>query len=230
MSILYYLSTKEETMFFINLPAKLLKYYYSLGLNCIYYIKKPKSTIWYKVEGLMDELVILEATKFPVKKISALIVAYSSGELLDESGKADYLPKGVSEVRDSGIKDDNELALEQVDLTGTILEIGHLSNKKHPRKGHYITEITNRTGSPMQIIKFGGYDSENGKLLLSTVTDSFYTQEQFNEWFNVQNDGWIEPGETVRDPNNYGSGDAYWVYFCQNREGKSFIIGSRMPS
>lgn len=216
-------------MFFTPLSVKLFRYYYGLGNDYNYYIKKPRLSGWYKVKGLEDDLLVLEAGRFPLKRISALIVSYKSGELLEEWGKADSMPGGVIDIRNSGINDERELTLDRLELDGTVLEVKHFANRKHPRSSHYITEITNKSGSPLQVLKFGGYEKSRERLLLSTVTDSLYSQEQFNEWFNVQNKGWIEPGETVRDPNNYGSGDAYWVYFCQNREGERFIVGNRMP-
>lgn len=217
-------------MFFINFPAKLLKYYYGLGLSYNYYIKKPKLSAWYKVVGLENEQVILEDSRFPLKKISALVVSYASGELLDQSGKgSDFLPKGVEELRESDMVGDESIEFDELDQGGTVLEVKMLSNRKHPRKEHYITEITNNSEQAIKVTKFSGYILNKKSQAFEKHYDSFYTQEQFNEWFNVQNEGWIEPGETVREPNNYGSGDAYWVYFCKNREGKSFIVGSRMP-
>jgi hypothetical protein len=38
----------------------------------------------------------------------------------------------------------------------------------------------------------------------STVTGEYFTDQQFQEWYGVEADGWIQPGETLTDWDNYG--------------------------
>lgn len=217
-------------MFFTSKAVKLLKYYYSLPHRYNYFIKKPKDSRWYKMDVLEERSVLIEGERIPLGKIKALVVSYESGELIDEYGKFNDLPEGVEELRDSGIKSDKRVGFNRVDLGSSIIEIKNIKNKRHPSKYHYITEITNRSDSPIQVIKFAGYTLVNNRQTFQTDFNSIYSQSQFNDWFDVNEKGWIEPGETVSDPNNYGSGNAYWLYFCKNREGDDFIIGKKMPS
>lgn len=79
------------------------------------------------------------------------------------------------------------------------------------------------------MLKFGGYNLSGDQYVLNTITGDYFTAEDFLNWYGVDRDGWIKPGQTVSDPNNYGSGKGYWAYFCLNEQGDEFIIGEPIP-
>lgn len=120
--------------------------------------------------------------------------------------------------------ENKKLNIKEVDFTSNILEISHIKNKKHPYKKYYITQIRNNLDHKVKITKFGGYYIEGNYLILNNIIDSYYSHEQFNEWYFVKNNGWISPNEVVSDPNNYG-GQGNWIYFCEDEKGNTFIIG-----
>ena len=88
---------------------------------------------------------------------------------------------------------------------------------------YYSTEITNLTTERVRVLKFGPFlrglfginrDPETG----------YYSPTQFREWFRIRDpQGWIEPGEQVCDPDNYGRGDGVWAYFFESSGGQRFI-------
>jgi hypothetical protein len=65
----------------------------------------------------------------------------------------------------------------------------------------------------------------------STVTGEYFTDQQFEEWYGVEADGWIQPGETVTDWDNYGGRgrQGIWAYFCEDEDGKEFISAVAFP-
>lgn len=63
--------------------------------------------------------------------------------------------------------------------------------------------------------------------ILSTITGGYFSEQNFREWYGVDEDGWIKLGQIVIDPNNYSGGNIYWVYFYGNESGKEFIAGAQ---
>jgi hypothetical protein len=50
------------------------------------------------------------------------------------------------------------------------------------------------------------------------------TAEDFEEWYGQTGD-WIHPGQSVTDPNNFGSPPVLWAYYYETEEGKRFLTG-----
>jgi len=52
---------------------------------------------------------------------------------------------------------------------------------------------------------------------------SYYSGKQFQNWYGVKESGWIDPGETVIDNDNYGGKSGIWIYFGETEDGEEFI-------
>ena len=89
--------------------------------------------------------------------------------------------------------------------------------------------MRNISKEKIRVLRFAGYTRKGGRYILSTITGGFFTGEQFQSWYGVDDDGWIRPSQVVTDPNNYGHGPIYWVYFCISGAGKEFTAGAPLP-
>ena len=105
------------------------------------------------------------------------------------------------------------------------LKIEHASNREDRQKPYYATSITNISTERIRVDRFGTYIQTGKTLVLHSITGGFYSGQQFQQWYNLQNQ-WIEPGQTVGDPNNHSSLGAYWAYFGTTISGQQFVAGA----
>jgi hypothetical protein len=65
-------------------------------------------------------------------------------------------------------------------------------------------------------------------LMAHPVPKQFYSAAEFREWYGLGSSEWIEPGQAVSDPNNYGSPPVLWAYYCELASGQQFIAGGAL--
>ena len=106
------------------------------------------------------------------------------------------------------------------------LEIQHDRNHEDRQKPYYATSITNRSTEKIRIDRFGTYIQTGKTLVLHSITGGFFSCQQFQEWYNLGNSEWLEPGQVVGDPNNHSNLGVYWAYFGTTASGKQFVAGA----
>jgi hypothetical protein len=106
------------------------------------------------------------------------------------------------------------------------LDIQHRRNPEARQKPYYATSITNRSTERIRIDRFGTYVLIGKTLVLHSITGGFFGRQQFQEWYNLGESQWIEPGQTVTDPNNHSNLGVYWAYLCTTDSGKEFVAGA----
>ena len=106
------------------------------------------------------------------------------------------------------------------------LKIEHSSNREDRQKPYYATSITNISTESIRIDRFGTYIQTGKTLVLHSLTGGFSSSQQFREWYNLGESQWIEPGQTVGDPNNHSSLGVYWAYFGTTASGRQFVAGA----
>jgi hypothetical protein len=106
------------------------------------------------------------------------------------------------------------------------LEIQHDRNREDRQKPYYATSITNRSTEKIRIDRFGTYIQTGKTLVLHSITGGFFSCQQFQEWYNLGNSEWLEPGQVVGDPNNHSNLGVYWAYFGTTASGKQFVAGA----
>ncbi len=118
--------------------------------------------------------------------------------------------------------------LTLADLRGgkSFLDIQHLVDREDRQKPYYSTSITNRSAEKLRIDKFGTYTLTDDVLVLHTMTGGFFSAQQFQSWYDLGEGCWIEPGQTVTDPNNHSKVGVYWVYFGSSASGEQFVAGA----
>ncbi len=111
-------------------------------------------------------------------------------------------------------------------LGRSCLAVQHLRNFKNRQKPYYSTSVINRSAEPVRIDRFGTYIKIGKTLVLHTITGGFFSHQQFQEWYGLAQSEWIEPGETVIDPNSHSHLGIYWAYFGTTASGRKFVAGS----
>lgn len=107
-----------------------------------------------------------------------------------------------------------------------LLKVIHKKEVTEQRRWYHYTTLINLSCEKISVNKFAGYGHKSGVDVLNTITGGYFSEQHFQEWYGVAEDGWLKPGQTVTDPNNYSRRDAYWVYFCVTGSGKEFVARS----
>jgi hypothetical protein len=106
------------------------------------------------------------------------------------------------------------------------LSVNHHSNFEDRHKPYYSTSITNQSTEAIQIDRFGTYIQKGKTLVLHSITGGFFSSQQFQEWYQLGESNWIEPGQIVTDPNSHSQLGVYWAYFGTSASGQKFVAGS----
>ncbi len=118
------------------------------------------------------------------------------------------------------------LELSELKLGNTMLHVHHATERKDRHKPYYSTTITNRSTEKIRIDRFGTYTRKGKAIVLHSITGGYFSTQQFQEWYDVGGDGWLEPGRSVTDPNNHSNLDIYWAYTCTTASGRQFVAGA----
>lgn len=108
----------------------------------------------------------------------------------------------------------------------SFLDIQHCRNREDRHKPYYSTKIANRSTQKIRIDRFGTYTKIGDILTLHSITGGFFSSQQFQEWYDLGQSQWIEPGQVVTDPNNHSNLGVYWAYFATTANGEKFVAGA----
>ena len=173
-------------------------------------------------------LVGQDGTLYEVQGVRSFIVTYSNGEVLDSELMFAPIPDGVHWIDEAENPTIHYLKSKDFKDGGRFVEI-HFG--AHPRRSadgiRYATWLTNISTRKIRVTRFGAYSRHLLRYRLDTVSKTFFTAEHFRHWYGLEHKEWIEPGETVSDPNNYGGSGVLWAFWCETDEGEKFIVAKR---
>jgi hypothetical protein len=118
------------------------------------------------------------------------------------------------------------IELKDLNIGKNFLNIKHTRNHQARHKPYYSTSITNLSTEKIRIDRFATYVYINKVLVLHSLTGGFFSLQQFQEWYDLRQSPWLEPGQVVTDPNNHSNLDVYWAYFGTTASGQTFTAGS----
>jgi hypothetical protein len=161
-----------------------------------------------------------------VSDVRAFVVAYTNGQLLDYEPCGLPLPENLSGLSPASQADSDLLRLDDLEPGRAYIQITYGPSATRQRdRSYYATTLKNISTDRVRVRRFAGYSRSAGGWRLSTVTRQFYSAEEFCEWYGLGSSKWIEPGQAVTDPNNYGSPPVLWAYYCESASGKQFVAG-----
>jgi hypothetical protein len=162
----------------------------------------------------------------PVSDVRAFAVAYANGQLLDTEPCGLPLPENLSGLAPASRADSDFLRLDDLEPGKAYIQITYGPSATRQRdRSYYATALKNISTERIRVRRFAGYERSEEGWRLSTVTRQFYSAEEFCEWYGLGSRKWIEPGQAVTDPNNYGSPPVLWAYYCESASGKQFVAG-----
>ena len=182
-------------------------------------------SFWLNNEGVWERFAASDISKEVLDGRSGL-VAYPSGEVLCQLGEVGSLPEGVHFMTGPNYTDDGANFSRRLVRAGrgaVRITHGKSASQLGATQWYYSTTLRNDKPCPIRVTKFGPL--LRGFLgIRRNPEDGYYSPLQFREWFRVPDpEGWIETGEVVCDPDNYGSGNGVWAYFLETKQGDRFI-------
>lgn len=184
-------------------------------------------TAWVEVARIDQSSVTLRDSRvLDLSSVTAYFVAYPSGALVDYRSPNELpVPEWVRFSDDSGPADRDILTAADLKQGQSLVRVVFGKSTSEPGSpDHYSTTLTNVSGKRVRVLKFAGYTKVGNRYSLNTITSRFFTAEDFVDWYG-QKGAWIDPGQSVTDPNNYGSPPVLWAYYCVDEEGKNFLTG-----
>ncbi len=193
--------------------------------------KRQPAGLWKEAKSLAAGQIILnEGDRVSIGEIRAFVVTYPSGEILVTSipppvklPQGTFFAKPISEGYGDKLRDEDiQSASKEVKV-----EFGQPRSSKS-RGTVYETRVINGMRQPIRITHFGAYSRKGNEWILNTIVEGFFTDQQFQEWYGVADDGWLAPGASAADPENYGP-KALWIYFFETRDGQTGKAAGQAP-
>jgi hypothetical protein len=180
---------------------------------------------WAAATGLRGDAVAVDGHgEAPLAEVRAFVVAYPGGQLVD-CELAD-LPDPPGVVGGVEGRDDDILHDARLEEGRRYVAVEYGPSELRPGEpGCYSTTLTNVSGQRIRVLRFAGYKRIPGGWLLHTISGTFFSSDEFREWYGLEGE-WVGPGQSATDHNNYG-GDlpVLWAYYCQAEDGTEFVAG-----
>lgn len=185
----------------------------------------PKA--WAKVSDVDSTLLSAEGYGFiPLVDIVAFVVAYPNGQVVSENSMGLGMPDGIYGIYSAWKEEHDVLKEKDLELGKLFAQVTYGPSSAHPdNPDEYSTTVRNISNEKFRVVRFGGYWESNSGWRLATVTNQFFSADEFIYWYGLGEDQWILPGQAATDHNNYGSPPSLWAYYCETESGKKFIAG-----
>lgn len=209
-----------------------LETYFKAGRDYQIFVGVPLDapTAWQQIVGLEGgHLVAPDGQRFALREVRSFIVAYSSGEILDSLEAFQPLPPGTDFAQRLVGREQDVLDVESLAEGRQYVRITYGPCARRPMdRSHYTTMLKNVADERLRVRKFGGYVRKGRDWVCCNITGTLFTAEQFRVWYGMGEREWIEPGQEVSDPDNYGSRPVIWAYHCETESGRTFVAGARL--
>jgi len=197
------------------------KYFVGVPLNA------PKE---WKQAKTVGKTLSIENDQVDLDEIMAFIVAYPNGKVLSAHREFFPLPEGTKFIETKLTPRKDILDLSMLKEGSAFVKISYSpSSSQRIKSDHYSTSIRNISDQKIRVIKFGGFTKSGEVYRLNTISGDYFPADDFINWYDAPKNGWLQPGTTVSDPNNYGGGNGYWVYYFETEDGKKFAAGAKHP-
>lgn len=173
-----------------------------------------------------DHLTVEGHGDILLAEVKAFVVAYPNGQIIDCEFAGLLPPHRMTGLQPGRNKHGDILRADDLVEGRKYIQVTYGRSVLRPQdRNHYSTKLTNISEKRVRVLRFAGYIRMPQGWRLNTVTGTFYSALEFREWYGLAQDEWVEPSQSVTDPNNYGSPPVLWAYYCQAEDGKEFIAG-----
>ena len=186
---------------------------------------------WARARAATSAAVELEdGRSVALVDVSAYAVTYPSGMVVDIMPEtARPFPPGATFPEDVRPRESYSLRVADVQPGRLRVPVSFGRSGGHPEDARYYTTTLHNAGEEaVRVVRFGGFADRGTTYELSTITGGFFPAAYFRDWYAVPDpDGWLQAGESVSDPNNYGGLDSLWAYEIETASGERFWTGGR---
>jgi hypothetical protein len=214
-------------------PLDRLRTYLAQRQDYLVYVGFPLDApaSWRKVDSWRGTTLRVVDEVIELSDVSLFVVAYPNGQVLEAVFEPLPLPEGIEYFESKGNGRNDVLDTDELSEGARFARVSFGPSGSRPgQPGYYATSLTNTFDEPFRVVRFGAFSSSGALAQLNTISGDYFSGDDFANWYGVGDDGWIAPGETVADPNNYGGGDGYWVYYCETEKGDAFCVGAKHPA
>jgi hypothetical protein len=182
--------------------------------------------IWFEAKFENNEFYSITNNDI-ISKLNKFIISYRNGDFVYGNFDFRSYPEQISWMREipaTGITIDKNTL-----ITGNHLaEISFSSSPIFGKDSNYYeTKIKNISSVKFKVINFGGFLKDaNNKYQLNTITNNYFSDNDFQNWYMRSGQIWIYPNEIVSDPINYGGAQNNWAYQIETETGELLWISS----
>jgi hypothetical protein len=184
---------------------------------------------WTRATSYTGAEIVTAEGRHRVDGIEAFVVAYPNLQLLDAEPRGLTLPAEVVPLEPAPLSQDVRITIEEASAGLALVDVRHDTARMRDGRIEYRTTLTNLTDEPIRITEFGGFAETDGAWTLNTVTGALFSAGEFIAWYRVPADGWLAPGTSASDPDNYGGPPALWAYYGETKAGRRFVTGRVAP-
>jgi hypothetical protein len=187
---------------------------------------------WAVAAAVTEQTVRVEGHgDIPLAEVKAFIVAYPHGQVIDCELVDLPWPDGMTGLSPGQRRYPHVLQLADLREGQKYIQVRYGRSLLRPHdRHHYSTTLTNISGQRVRVLRFAGYARTREGWMLNSVSGTFYSAQEFREWYGLGQEELLDPGESACDPNNYGGIPGLWAYYCQAEDGKKFIAGDVLES
>ena len=181
---------------------------------------------WIEAKFHKDNFYSIE-NKEIIEKINNYVITYRNGNFAFENSDFKNYPEQVNWIVETEPKTIS-LNKELLVSGNHLVEISFFPSPiLYKNQDYYETKIKNVSSKKFKVLKFGGFQkNENGTYLLNTITNDFFSAQDFQNWYLDSEKLWINPKEIISDPINYGGAMNNWAYQVETESGDTLWISS----
>jgi hypothetical protein len=181
---------------------------------------------WKEGEVVNKDLFIVDGKNFSSYGLSSYVITYRNGQFVHESKSFDNYPDTLQDI-ETGLPNETVFKLDELTTGNHLMTIRYEKSSVIKNRKYYKTTILNKSDERLKIIRFGGVKKVGSATYrLNTITNDFFSESEFNNWYMDSSESWIAQGQEVSDPINYGGNGEGWVFEAQTESGKRFWFSS----
>ncbi len=187
---------------------------------------------WREAAALMDGgLLDQRGQVHDPANVTRWVAAYQNGQFMTAVPRSMLLgaPDGL-EFREDTVTSDEPAThvLDASELVYGLVEVSFGPSLSHPDDpNHYSTTLRNLTDQAFRVRRFGGYapGEDPDQWVLHNFTRAFFGEREWLHWYCPGTDGWVPPGGSACDPDNYGGLGSLWAYEVEFADGRVVWVG-----
>ncbi|MBL4636058.1 MAG: hypothetical protein JKY56_19520 [Kofleriaceae bacterium] len=188
----------------------------------------PSPNRWEQVTNdESDCLVTNSGRTIMLRDVEGFVVAYPNGQVVDAEFLGLPPPRAIHFLPEDGDVDETPFDYDTTQKGQSRVGVEYGPSPANPGdKSHYRTTLRNLTDQPIRVTGFSAaFVKFKRNAPVRLEPGRLYGVDEFVNWYGADEDGWLQPGAIVSDPNNWGAPPVVWIYRCETLDGTNFVTG-----